>query len=157
MSFLEQMIIISVRLPNVLLHSYQNFTVYFIAWLHGMNFFLALFLSWVILCSCEGRTVFCKKCNYFDSSNKNVDIAAEMLREFKTETTKEIPAFCFFITADSFPIDSSLKAILDTRICMGWRGKRKSSWKQNKKQQQQQQHFRMLLEAQQYKNPSAFS
>jgi len=44
-----------------------------------MKFFFALFLSWVIISYCEGRTIFSKICSYFDSSS--VDIAAQMIRK----------------------------------------------------------------------------
>lgn len=69
------------------------------------------------------------KCNFFDSSNKSADTAADILREFKSKTTKEIPDFWLISPATHFLIESSLEADLDTRSCIDWRGKWTSSRK----------------------------
>lgn len=128
MPFTEQMITMSLRLSNILLHSHQYFTAYFIidfvAWiLSSLCFCLGLLSLWRENCFLQN------KCNFFDSSNESADTAADILGEFKSKTTKEIPDFWLISPATSFLIDFSLEADLDTRSCIDWRGKWTSSWK----------------------------
>jgi len=82
-----------------------------------MNSFLALFLSWVTVIV-KGELFSAKKSNFFDSSNESAGTAADILREFKSITTKEIPDFWLISPATSFPIDSSLETDLDPRSCI---------------------------------------